>query len=178
VVLAGSKWPVWLRRKLTRSRWPFERGKELKETHSLWPPQQGLGSLEPNLGKTYHRVICFIFGWFVFPSLSDLDYILTLTPTWSVIKVCKFQFPPIHPPLGDFQRLGWLKGKWALGPFLSVLVIKCPTCHLELTCNCELKVKKKQIQSCNNKLQTLQYWRNKGMILALGKLFLVLTMFY
>jgi hypothetical protein len=50
VVLVGSKWPVWLRRKLTRSRWPFERGKGLKETRSLWPPQRGLGSQEPNLG--------------------------------------------------------------------------------------------------------------------------------
>jgi hypothetical protein len=56
VVCVGSKWPVWLRRKLTRSKWPFERGKGLKETRSLWPPQRGLGSLEPNLGKTNHRV--------------------------------------------------------------------------------------------------------------------------
>jgi hypothetical protein len=43
-------------RKLTRSKWLFERGKWLKETQSLWPPQRGLGSLEPNLGKTNHRV--------------------------------------------------------------------------------------------------------------------------
>jgi hypothetical protein len=56
VVLAGSKWPGCLRRKLTRSKWSFERGKGLKETRSLWPPQRGLGSLEPNLGKTNHRV--------------------------------------------------------------------------------------------------------------------------
>jgi hypothetical protein len=28
----GSKWPIWLRRKLTWSKWPFERGKGLKET--------------------------------------------------------------------------------------------------------------------------------------------------
>jgi hypothetical protein len=66
------------------------------------------------------------------------------------------------------QKMGRLKGKYALGPFLSVLVIKCPTHHLELTCNCELRVKEKQI---------LQYWINKGIILALSKLFLVLTMF-
>jgi hypothetical protein len=58
---------------------------------------------------------------------------------------------------------------WAIS---SVLVIKCPTHHLELTCNCELRVKEKQIESCTNKLQTLQYWRNKGIILALSKLFL------
>jgi hypothetical protein len=63
-------------------------------------------------------------------------------------------------------------------PFLSVLMIKCATHHLELTCNCELRVKEKQIESRTNKLQTLQYWRNKGMILALSKLLLVLTMFY
>jgi hypothetical protein len=56
VVLAGSKWPGWLRRKLNRSKWPFERGKRLKETRSFWPPQRGLGSLEPNHGKTNHRV--------------------------------------------------------------------------------------------------------------------------
>jgi hypothetical protein len=36
VVLVRSKWPVWLRRKLTRSKWSFERGKRLKETRSLW----------------------------------------------------------------------------------------------------------------------------------------------
>jgi hypothetical protein len=78
VVLVGSKWPVWLRRKLTRSKWPFERGKGLKETRSLWPPQRGLGSLEPNLGKTNHRVIHFIF-------LVDL-------------------FSLLFPPLGNFHK--------------------------------------------------------------------------
>jgi hypothetical protein len=57
VVLVGSKWPIWLRRKLTQSKWPFERGKGLKETWSLWPPQRGVGLQEPNLGKTNHRVI-------------------------------------------------------------------------------------------------------------------------
>jgi hypothetical protein len=71
-----------------------------------------------------------------------------------------------------------VKGKGALGPFLSVLVIKCPTHHLELICNCELRVKEKQIESSKDKLQTLQFWRNKGMMLALSKLFLVQTMFY
>jgi hypothetical protein len=61
VVLVGSKWPVWLRRKLTRSRWTFERGKGLKETQSLWPPQRELSSLEPNLGKTNLRVHLLYF---------------------------------------------------------------------------------------------------------------------
>jgi hypothetical protein len=30
VVLVGYKWPVWLRRKLIRSKWPFERGKRVE----------------------------------------------------------------------------------------------------------------------------------------------------
>jgi hypothetical protein len=64
VVLAGSKWPIWLRRMLTLSKWPFERGKGLKETRSLWPPQRGLGLQEPNLGKTNHRVTRFI-SWLI-----------------------------------------------------------------------------------------------------------------
>jgi hypothetical protein len=37
---------------------------------------------------------------------------------------------------------------------------------------------KKQIENCKDKLQTLQSLINKGMILALSKLFLVITMFY
>jgi hypothetical protein len=69
VVLVGSKWPVWLRRKLTWSKCPFERGKWLKETWSLWPPQRGLGSLEPNLGKTNHRVYPLYFLVDLFSSL-------------------------------------------------------------------------------------------------------------
>jgi hypothetical protein len=27
-----------------------------------------------------------------------------------VLKVCKFQFPPIHPPLGDFHRAAPSRG--------------------------------------------------------------------
>jgi hypothetical protein len=104
VVLVGSKWHVWLRRRLTRSKWAFERGKGLKQTRSLWPPQRGLGSLEPNLGKTNHRVIRFIFLVdLFFPSFPDSNFILTLTKACSAFKCCKFQFSPIHPPLGDFQ---------------------------------------------------------------------------
>jgi hypothetical protein len=77
-------------------------------------------------------------------------------------------------------KRGRLKGKCDIGPFLSVLVIKCLTHHFDLTYNCEyeLIVKWKQIGSCKNKWQTLQSWRNKGMILALSKLVLVLTVFY
>jgi hypothetical protein len=57
---------------LVGSKWLFERGKGLKETWSLWPPQRGLGSLGPNLGKTNHRIIRFIF-------LVDFFYPLSRT---------------------------------------------------------------------------------------------------
>jgi hypothetical protein len=33
-----------------------------------------------------------------------------------VLKVCKFQFPPIHPPLGDFQFLTHIR-VWGQGEF-------------------------------------------------------------
>ena len=66
-----------------------------------------------------------------------------------------------------------MKGKCTLGPFLSVLVIKCLTPHFELTCYCEyeLRVKEKEIESLGRKLNILYYWRNLGMIVALSKLF-------
>jgi hypothetical protein len=84
VVLVGSKWPVWLRRKRTRSKWPFERGKGLKETRSLWPPQRGVGLQEPNLSKTNHRVI----------------------RSYSLV-IC------FHPPflLGTCSQMLWIKNK-------------------------------------------------------------------
>jgi hypothetical protein len=63
--------PVDLRReKLTRSEGPFERGKGLKKTRPLWPPQRGVGLREPNLGKTNPRVTLPICLRFVFHSLS------------------------------------------------------------------------------------------------------------
>jgi hypothetical protein len=37
-----------------------------------------------------------------------------------------------------------LKGKCALGLCLSVLVIKCPTHHFELTYNCEYELRVKE----------------------------------
>ena len=44
----------------------------------------GLGYLEPNLGKTNH-VFTRLISWLIcFPSLSDLNLILTLTPDLSV----------------------------------------------------------------------------------------------
>jgi hypothetical protein len=70
-----------------------------------------------------------------------------------------------------------LKGKCALGHLYIVLVIKCTTHHVYTNISNEHR-KMKQIENYKDKLQTLQPWRNKGMILAIGKLFLVLTMFY
>jgi hypothetical protein len=58
VVLVGSKWPV-----------------RLRKTRSLWPPQRGLGSLEPNLGKTNHRVHPFYFLVDLFSPLSRTWYL-------------------------------------------------------------------------------------------------------
>jgi hypothetical protein len=58
------------KRKLTRSEGPFERGKGLKETRPLWPPQRGVGLREPNLGKTNPRVSLFIRLRFVLHPLS------------------------------------------------------------------------------------------------------------
>jgi hypothetical protein len=53
--------------------------------------------------------------------------------------------------------MGRLKGKCALGLFLSVLVIKCKTRHFELTCYCENehRVKGKQIEIDGSKLNFL-----------------------
>jgi hypothetical protein len=42
----------------------------LKETRPLWPPQQGVGLQEPNLGKTNPRVTLFICLRFVLHPLS------------------------------------------------------------------------------------------------------------
>jgi hypothetical protein len=53
------------KKKLTRSEGPFERGKGLKETGSLWPPQRGVGLRKPNLGKTNPCVILLICLRFV-----------------------------------------------------------------------------------------------------------------
>jgi hypothetical protein len=76
----------------------------LKETRPLWPPQRGVGLQEPNLGKTNPRVALFICLRFVFHSLSrGLDFISNANPACSCVYICKFQFRPIHPPLGDYQ---------------------------------------------------------------------------
>jgi hypothetical protein len=92
------------KRKLTRSEGPFERGKGLKETRPLWPPQRGVGLRKPNLGKTnpcvsplYSLAILFL------RPLADSFIFLTLTRLVVVIIFWEFQFRPIHPPLGDYQ---------------------------------------------------------------------------
>jgi hypothetical protein len=106
VVLVGTLcFQVIEKRKLTRSEGPFERGKGLKETRPLWPPQRGVGLREPNLGKTNPRVslhysltICFA------PSLADFIIFLTLTRLVVVIIFENFSFALFTPPLGDFHR--------------------------------------------------------------------------
>jgi hypothetical protein len=40
---------------------------------------------------------------FVFTPSLGLDYISNANPACSCVYICKFQFRPIHPPLGDFQ---------------------------------------------------------------------------
>jgi hypothetical protein len=86
------------KRKLTRSEGPFERGKGLKETWPLWPPQRGVGLKVPNLGKTNPRVslhyslaICFA------PSLTDSIIFLTLTRLVVVI-ILRISVSPYSPP--------------------------------------------------------------------------------
>jgi hypothetical protein len=71
----------------------------------LWPPQRGVGLREPNLGKT-NPVSHSPFGCDLFFTLSrGLDYISNANSACSCIYICKFQFRPIHPPLGDYQFL-------------------------------------------------------------------------
>jgi hypothetical protein len=120
VVLAGSKWPGRLRKRLTRSKWSFERGKRLKETRSLWPPQRGLGSLEPNLDKNKSSCSSALFlGWFVFPSPG-----LYLSPNANlglncVLKFINFIFRLSTPSMWlSFPRRGfyewWLQAYFLL----------------------------------------------------------------
>jgi hypothetical protein len=83
------------KRKLTRFEGPFERGKGLKETRPLWPPQRGVGLRELNLGKTNPRVtlltICFP------PSLADSIIFLTLTRLVVVFIFVNFSFALFTP---------------------------------------------------------------------------------
>jgi hypothetical protein len=98
--LRGLCVPCDWEEKLTRSKWPFERGKGLKETRSLWPPQQGVGLQEPNLSKTNPCVSFLICLRFVFsPSLSNSIIFLTLTRLVVVINFVNFSFALFTPPL-------------------------------------------------------------------------------
>jgi hypothetical protein len=45
----------------------------LEETQPLWPPQRGLGSLEPNLGKQITVFICVDLHSICFPSPLSLS---------------------------------------------------------------------------------------------------------
>jgi hypothetical protein len=77
----------------------------------LWPPQRGVGLREPNLGKTNPRVTLLICLRFVFHPLSRTRFFITnANPACSC--VCKFQFRPIHPPLGDFQAGSGARQRW------------------------------------------------------------------
>jgi hypothetical protein len=42
---------------------------------------------------------------FVFHPLADSVFISNANPACSCVYICKFQFRPIHPPLGDYQLL-------------------------------------------------------------------------
>jgi hypothetical protein len=97
--LWGLSVPIDWGEKLTRSRWPFERWKGLKETRSLWPPQRGVGLQEPNLGKTNHRVTLFICLWFVFALSFGLAFISNANPACRLcLKFINFRFA-YSPPL-------------------------------------------------------------------------------
>jgi hypothetical protein len=89
---------IW-EEKLTRSEGPFERGKGLKKTRPLWPPQRGVGFREPNLGKTNPRVTLFICLRFVLRplSLGLIIIFLTLTRLVVVINFVNFSFALFTP---------------------------------------------------------------------------------
>jgi hypothetical protein len=42
-------------------------------------------------------------GFVLRPLLRTRFLLLTLTPACSCVYICKFQFRPIHPPLGDYH---------------------------------------------------------------------------
>ena len=85
VVLAGKFCSRLIeKKKLTRSEGPFERGKGLKKTQPLWPPQRGVGLQEPNLGKTNPRVSLYYSLAICFHALSrGLVYISNANPACS-----------------------------------------------------------------------------------------------
>jgi hypothetical protein len=42
-------------------------------------------------------------GFVLHPLLRTRFFITNANPACSCVYICKFQFRPIHPPLGDFQ---------------------------------------------------------------------------
>jgi hypothetical protein len=74
---------VFEKKKLTRSERPFERGKGMKKTRPLWPPQRGVGLREPNLGKTNPRVTLLIRLRFFCALSRGLNYISNANPACS-----------------------------------------------------------------------------------------------
>jgi hypothetical protein len=47
-------------------------------------------------------------GFVLCPLLRTHLLLLTLTPACSCVYICKFQFRPIHPPLGDYQNRNYM----------------------------------------------------------------------
>jgi hypothetical protein len=63
--------------------WPIERGKGLELTRPLGPPQRGLGSLEPNLGKQITVFICVDLHFICFPFFSlSKSYLTHIYLSW------------------------------------------------------------------------------------------------
>ena len=84
----------------------------MKETRPLWPPQRGVGLQEPNLGKTNLRVsLAYSLGICFAPLSRTRFFITNANPACSCVYICKFQFRPIHPPLGDYQLVTLLRGE-------------------------------------------------------------------
>jgi hypothetical protein len=68
-----------------------------------------------------------LFSWLICFSLSPgLGFYSTLTTSCSVLKVCKFQFSLIHPPLGDFQLAIILSYLPKLSALIKQLVARRP----------------------------------------------------
>ena len=86
--LRGLKWSL-RRRRARRTLGSVERGKGLKETRSLWPPQRGLGLRGPNLGKTNHPcLVCLLLViCLFFPFLSFSCTTLFANTIWCCFKL-------------------------------------------------------------------------------------------
>jgi hypothetical protein len=105
---------------------------------------------KPSGGKMIQ--ICQIrlyFNWFlVWLQFAHFGSHLVMLVQFELLLICW------HKSL----KRGRLKGKCALGPFLSVFVIKCPTHHFQLTCLLWVwaQVKRKQIEVIKSKWGELE----------------------